>query len=107
MKTNTCSGIRCKHACSAPNLMNFENTRFDLRNWGLNLERGAMFLIFFCLQLGYHLYFPIALLRIAIPFWASSMEPVKDSRARPGLWKPSEFSAVQNSQRMWAFRCWF
>ncbi len=51
-------------------------------------------------------YFPIALFSSAIPFCDSSMDWVSDSRARSGLWKPSEFSAVQNSQRIWALRCW-
>src|SRR3990172_8595049 len=48
----------------------------------------------------------MASFRILMPFWDSSTDFVSDSRAISGLWNPSEFSAVQNSQRMWAFRCW-
>ncbi len=47
---------------------------------------------------------PIASLMTLMPAMDSSTDFVSDSRASSGLWKPSEFSAVQYSQRMWAFR---
>ena len=37
-----------------------------------------------------------------IPSWEALSDLARDSRARVGLWKPSEFSAVQHSQRIWA-----
>ena len=40
-----------------------------------------------------------------IPLRDSSTDLVNDSRARAGLWKPSEFSAVHHSQRTCAFWC--
>ena len=40
----------------------------------------------------------MASLSTLMPACASSIDRVSDSRAAPGLWKPSEFSAVHHSQ---------
>src|SRR6185369_966827 len=47
----------------------------------------------------------MASFRSLTPAFEAAIEPVRLSRASPGLWKPSEFSAVQYSHRTWASSC--